>query len=118
MIAPMVAASDSGDIRAVVLIATPAWTGREVIRSQLRAQLAANPALTDTERDSTAAQRLSRIEETAVPWMRFYLNDDPLPVGRRVRAPVLILQGRTDQQVPLTRPSCSPARFVRRETRR
>jgi alpha-beta hydrolase superfamily lysophospholipase len=101
IIAPMVAASDSEDIRAVVLLAAPARLGRDVIRSQLRAQLAANPALSDAQRDSLATQRLARTDAAAAAgsWMRFYLDYDPLPVARRVRAPVLILQGQTDQQV-------------------
>jgi dipeptidyl aminopeptidase/acylaminoacyl peptidase len=33
------------------------------------------------------------------PWMGFFLGYDPLPTARRVRVPVLILQGATDQQV-------------------
>lgn len=101
LIAPMVAASDSVGIRAVVLLAAPAWPGREVLRSANRSQLAANPALSDAQRDSVAAQRLARADAAAAAgsWMRFYLDYDPLPVARRVRAPVLILQGQTDQQV-------------------
>jgi uncharacterized protein len=34
------------------------------------------------------------------PWLRFFLDHDPLPTARRVRAtPVLILHGATDRQV-------------------
>jgi hypothetical protein len=101
IIAPMVAASDPDGIRAVVLLAAPAWPGREVMRSAARAQLAANPALSSAQRDSVAIQRVARADAAAAAgsWMRFYLDHDPLPVVRRVRAPVLILQGRTDQQV-------------------
>lgn len=97
----MVAASDSEGIRAVVLLAAPASTGREVMRSAARAQPAANPALSDAQRDSVATQRIARTDAAAAPgsWMRFYLDYDPLPVARRVRDPVLILQGQTDQQV-------------------
>jgi pimeloyl-ACP methyl ester carboxylesterase len=101
IIAPMVAAADSEGIRAVVLLAAPARPGREVMRSAARAQLAANPALSDAQRDSLADQRIARSDAAAAAgsWMRFYLDYDPLPVARRVRAPVLILQGQTDQQV-------------------
>lgn len=101
IIAPMLAASDSEDILAVVLLAAPAWPGREVLLSQARAQVAVNPALSDAQRDSSARQRIARVDAAAPAgsWMRFYLDYDPLPVARRVRAPVLILQGETDQQV-------------------
>jgi dipeptidyl aminopeptidase/acylaminoacyl peptidase len=34
-----------------------------------------------------------------VPWLRFFLTHDPLAVARRVKVPVLILQGETDRQV-------------------
>jgi dipeptidyl aminopeptidase/acylaminoacyl peptidase len=36
---------------------------------------------------------------TVVPWMKWFLEYDPLPTARRVRQPVLILQGATDRQV-------------------
>jgi fermentation-respiration switch protein FrsA (DUF1100 family) len=33
------------------------------------------------------------------PWVRFFLDYDPLVTARKVRVPTLILQGATDQQV-------------------
>jgi uncharacterized protein len=101
LIAPMVAASDPEGILAVVLLAAPAWPGREVIRSQIRVGLAANSALSDAQRGSVAAQRLARMDAAAAAgsWMRFFLDYDPLPAARRLRAPVLILQGQTDEYV-------------------
>jgi dipeptidyl aminopeptidase/acylaminoacyl peptidase len=41
---------------------------------------------------------LNAIDESQ-PWMRFFRDFDPLPVVRRVRVPVLIMQGATDRQV-------------------
>ena len=35
----------------------------------------------------------------AIPWMKFFLDYDPLAMARRVRVPTLILQGETDRQV-------------------
>ena len=102
LIAPMVAASDPEGVRAVVLLAGPAWTGRTVLRSQILSGLArTQPALDEAQRDSVAAQRLARIEAGAAPgsWMRFFLEYDPLPTARRVRVPVLIIQGQTDDNV-------------------
>ena len=36
---------------------------------------------------------------TAQPWLKFFLGYDPLSTARRVRTPVLILQGANDWQV-------------------
>lgn len=98
LIAPMIAASDPS-LRSIVLMAAPAWTGRKVLDSQLRAQLGTNAALTEAQRDSMATQRLAQIEATAAPWMRFFLDYDPLETARRTSIPVLLLQGATDRQV-------------------
>jgi dipeptidyl aminopeptidase/acylaminoacyl peptidase len=35
-----------------------------------------------------------------VPWMKFFAGYDPAEAARRVKTPVLILQGMTDRQVP------------------
>jgi hypothetical protein len=101
LIAPMVVASDSEGVRSVVLLAAPAWTGRAVILSQIRSALAANPSLSDSQRDSLAAIRLARMDSSAAAgsWMRFFLDYDPLSTARKVRIPVLILQGQTDDDV-------------------
>jgi uncharacterized protein len=45
------------------------------------------------------AQRLAQVESTAAPWMRFFLDHDPLETARRTKIPVLLLQGATDTQV-------------------
>jgi alpha-beta hydrolase superfamily lysophospholipase len=99
MIAPMVAVEDPG-VKAVVLMAAPAWTGLRTSDYQLReawtrmglssAQIDSAKAANDPKREAQAA---------AVPWLRYWLDYDPLPTARRLRAPVLILQGATDRQV-------------------
>jgi hypothetical protein len=33
------------------------------------------------------------------PWIKYFLDYDPIPTARRVKVPTLILQGATDQQV-------------------
>jgi uncharacterized protein len=101
LIAPMVAADDPS-LAAIVLIAGPARTGREVIAYQMREAVDRMPGLTAAQRDSAQAASLAQLEAHAVeqPWMRFFLEHDPRPVARRVvRVPVLILQGETDRQV-------------------
>lgn len=100
MIAPMVAATDSA-IAAVALFAGTAYTGRAIIDFQLDNAVRNNPAVPATSKDSIVAAMRAGFDTTAArtPWMRYFLAYDPLPTARRVRQPVLILQGATDQQV-------------------
>jgi alpha-beta hydrolase superfamily lysophospholipase len=100
IIAPMVAATDRR-IRAIVLIAAPAKTGREIMAFQRRDAIQHDSTRTQTQRDSLFALSTqasdSLIDKS--PWMRFFRDYDPLPTARRVRARTLILQGETDRQV-------------------
>jgi uncharacterized protein len=98
VIGPLVAADDPA-LRAVVAIAGTALTGREIIHYQQR--FALERALPAAQVDSAIAAARNELEEIAgrQAWIRWFLEHDPLPVARRVRAPVLILQGETDRQV-------------------
>jgi uncharacterized protein len=100
MIAPMVAATDPR-LAAIVLMAGPSQTGREIIDYQIAGAFAADPTLTPAQRDSaTAAARAAFDTTTArTNWMRYFLDHDPKPVLRQVRQPVLVLHGATDRQV-------------------
>lgn len=99
IIAPMVAVAD-GQIAAIALLAAPAWSGRRISDMQLRDALAreghAGAAL-----DSVLAGAIAHRDSVAegMPWVRWFLAHDPLPVARRVRVPVLVLQGATDRQI-------------------
>lgn len=99
-VGPMVAASDPS-LRALVLIAAPARTGREVVEYQYRFNIERDTA-TRARADSLLPLMLSQSDSLAAasPWYRSLLEHDPLPVARRLRLPVLILQGETDRQVP------------------
>ena len=99
-IAPMIAAGDSS-LRGIVIMAGPAWTGRHVIEYQNREALDRTPSMTASQRDSLFKVAMQSVDSTASrqPWLRFFLAYDPLPTARRVRTPVLILQGETDRQV-------------------
>jgi alpha-beta hydrolase superfamily lysophospholipase len=100
LVAPMVAATDSG-IRALALIAAPAETGRRIIAAQQRMMLAGDLTLTPAGREAALA-RAARVTDSlaAVPgWLHFFADYDPLVTARRVRSPTLILQGATDRQV-------------------
>jgi dipeptidyl aminopeptidase/acylaminoacyl peptidase len=56
---------------------------------------------TAAQRDSLYRLGLMALDSaTATPgWVKFFSDYDPLPVVRKVRAPVLIVHGATDRQV-------------------
>jgi dienelactone hydrolase len=101
VVAPMVAAADPR-IRGVALLAAPSRPGRELSMYQNRALVDAIPGLTAAQRDSIMAGVPAQLDalEAASPWLRYWFAYDPRPTLRRVRAPVLVLQGATDRQVP------------------
>jgi dipeptidyl aminopeptidase/acylaminoacyl peptidase len=100
MIAPMVAANDP-QLAGIVLMAGPGEKGETILRFQLRNLTMQDTSLRGTRRDSA----LKAIDGTIAGlkkdnvWMRFFLEHDPLPIARRVKVPVYIAQGATDQQV-------------------
>ncbi len=100
MIAPMVAATDPR-LRGIVLLAGPAYTGRRILAFQQRNAVANAKALTPDQRKAALAESAKATEELAArsAWLRFFMDYDPLATARKVRVPVLILQGETDQQV-------------------
>src|SRR5688572_29765981 len=79
----------------------------------LRARRDVNPAriallghsegamIAPANRDSAFAASRVAADTTAAPppWMKFFLAYEPLPTIRKVKVPVLVLQGATDQQV-------------------
>ena len=99
MVAPMVAVADPS-VRAIALMAGPAYTGKRVSLQQNRELLAAS-SLTPRQRDSVLATIPAQLDSAGRtnPWLGFWFAHDPLPVARTVRQPVLILQGDTDRQV-------------------
>jgi hypothetical protein len=98
IIAPLIAAGDPR-IRAVVLLAGPSRTGNRIVDFQVRDARIAD-GLTGTALDSAVAVAVAgRAAAAEIPWLRWFLEHDPLPVARQVRAPVLILHGATDRQV-------------------
>jgi pimeloyl-ACP methyl ester carboxylesterase len=100
LIAPIVAARDP-KVRAIVLMAGTAYTGRRILEFQNRYALDHNPKLSASARDSimrTVPHTLDSLSR-ANRWISFFLDYDPIPTARRVRQPVLIVQGATDQQV-------------------
>jgi dienelactone hydrolase len=101
VIAPLVAESDPS-VRALVLMAAPASPGRAIVRSQQHYLVDTVAKLSGARRDSVLARYETATDSisAAVPWMQWFLEHDPSAVARRVRVPVLILQGNADHQVP------------------
>lgn len=100
LIAPMVAVTEP-TLRAIVLMAGPAQTGREILRYQLGAGVTRNASLSPAQKDSALRTVPAMIDSMgkAQPWVKFFLDHDPLVTARRVKVPTLILQGETDRQV-------------------
>lgn len=100
LIAPLVAAGDPR-LRAIVLMAGPAFTGRDIIDYQIANGVRGDPSIAAGAQDSIIAAQRAQFDAGAAnaSWMKWFLTYDPLPTARRVRQPVLILHGATDQQV-------------------
>ena len=100
MIAPMVAATDP-KLRAIVLMAGPAQTGRTILKYQNEYAIDSMLKLTGARRDSALRDVEGKLDSVAktMPWIHFFLDYDPLATAKRVKQPVLILQGATDRQV-------------------
>lgn len=99
-VGPMVAVEDRA-LRALALVAAPARTGRALVEYQSRFAIEADSTLAphvDSLLVMAAAQRDSLAASSR--WFGSLMAHDPLPLARRLRLPVLVLQGETDRQVP------------------
>ncbi|HEX6964910.1 MAG TPA: alpha/beta hydrolase [Gemmatimonadaceae bacterium] len=100
LIAPMIGATDPS-LHAIVLIAGTSRTGREVSDEQVREAITQRMHLSGAELDSAVrANNIVRDAQVASsPWLSFWFNYDPIPAAKKLRMPVLIVQGATDTQV-------------------
>lgn len=100
MIAPMIAATDPA-LKGIVLLAGPSQTGRQILAFQRRYAIDSMAKVAPAKRDSALAASQRALDSVAMrnAWIRFFLDYDPKATARRVKTPVLILQGATDQQV-------------------
>ena len=101
-IAPMVAAGDPS-LAAVVLLAGPARTFRETMRYQHRYRIENDPTIKAEDRAAALSEAMRQQERNVAAsteaWRRSIQDRDPLPTARRLRMPVLILQGLTDRAI-------------------
>jgi len=100
VIGPMVAAGDP-QLAAVVVMAGTAKPGREVLRYQIVDRPLADSTLSAAQRDAMRPDLERQLSQfsTANAWTRFFVDYDPATAARRVRQPVLIVQGAVDRQV-------------------
>lgn len=100
IMAPLAATRDSA-LRALVLLAGPGKSGREILADQFRYPIETAQGLSTEER----ARQLEGVPQSvsnwaaANPWTRWLAAYDPIPTARQVKLPVLILQGALDRQV-------------------
>lgn len=100
LIALMVAGTDP-TIGAIVTLAGPSRTGREILRYQNAFAIERDTSIAPVARDSALAAAMERVDSLAAvhAWIAWFLDHDPLAEARRVRSPALILQGATDTQI-------------------
>lgn len=101
-IAPMVASSDSA-LAAVVILGGLVSSGREIVAFQNAYLLDSVAHITGRPRDAALAAAARQVDSAglSMPWYRFFLDYEGTSAARRVRAPVLILHGEKDYQVPV-----------------
>jgi dienelactone hydrolase len=111
IIAPMVAAGDS-QIAAIALMAGSGKRGDQISMDQMNDVLERDTTMTAEEKNKKRAeqQEIIRAVQTGgdlskypaqvrIPWIKEFWTYDPLVTIRKVRQPVLILQGALDRQV-------------------
>lgn len=102
VVASLVAAADS-NLAAMVLMGAPARSFRETMRYQHRYHIENDPSVAPEQRAAALEEAMRRQERNVATslekWRQWLQDRDPLPTMRRLRCPVLILQGLTDRAV-------------------
>ncbi|MEO8358468.1 MAG: alpha/beta fold hydrolase, partial [Vicinamibacteria bacterium] len=101
-VAPLVAVNDP-KIAAVVLMGGPAVSFRETMRYQHRYDIGRDASIPNEKKAAILEERMAQqalnVAASTEHWRQWSQNRDPLVTARRVRCPVLILQGLTDRAV-------------------
>jgi uncharacterized protein len=103
IIGPMVAATDSA-LAAVVIMAGSVSPGRELLEFQQHFVVDSMAHLLGQERTAALARYAHNTDSViaATPWFAFFAGYDGRATAARVRAPVLIVHGAKDYQVPVS----------------
>lgn len=110
-VAPIVAAREP-ELQAIVLLAGPAVPARPILEFQLANWIRHDSTFTGRRLDSAMATIPAQIDSLrrSSRWYDFILDYDPAATLHKVRMPVLILNGGTDQQaVPDNAPKIAAA---------
>lgn len=94
-----------GRVRAVVLLGAPARSGRDLARAQRAQYVRADPIEYPVADRAVLLRRLERETERLAAvdqWLRDWLEADPRTHRWRFAAPVLLVHGARDQQVPVS----------------
>jgi dipeptidyl aminopeptidase/acylaminoacyl peptidase len=107
-IAAMIGASDS-KLAAVVMMAGVAKRGAEVSIEQQEDMLRSDSTMSEAVKQTMREKQKEAVQtvlaggdlpgQKANAWIREYFTYDPLPTARKVKQPLLILQGERDRQV-------------------
>ncbi len=99
MIAPMVAAEDA-KLAGIVLLAGPGVTGEQILRRQIPAQNRA-AGMNEEMAEANAKMNLEKMEANLKidPWLQYFWSYDPTTALKKVKCPVLALNGALDMQV-------------------
>lgn len=100
LIAPMIAVTDP-QLAGIALLAGTAYTGQRIIDYQIENGVRGAGNIAAAQQDSVIkAQKAEFAKQLASnAWLKFFVAYDPIPTAKKVKQPVLILQGATDQQV-------------------
>lgn len=99
MIAPILAAEDA-KLAGIVLLAGPGVSGERILRKQVP-DLNRAAGMNEEASQANAKMILERLEATRAtdPWMANFWDYDPATALRKVKCPVLALNGELDKQV-------------------
>jgi hypothetical protein len=111
MIAPLVAATDS-KLAGIVLLAGPGKRGVDIMRFQLNQPMDIDPNASE-EKKTKNHEENEKILKTVLeggdtsklpvlfryPWTKAFMEYDPIPTIKKLRQPILILQGGLDHQI-------------------
>lgn len=100
----LIAASRDTAIAALVLLGSPSRTGRELARWQRAALVSSDPAAFPPASRAAvldAAEAAAEQAARADRWLHTWFDLDPRAFARATRAPVLLLHGENDRQVPV-----------------
>jgi hypothetical protein len=98
LIAPMVAVK-SDKVAFIALLAGPGTTGREILLAQSELIQRAMGVPEETIQKNLEESK-KRIEAEQNPWMKFFISYDPRETLKKVKCPVLAMNGEKDLQVP------------------